>query len=184
MNSAIFEGDLHVNGKPITTGEICLKVKSGYISLTRAKEQGVFHSAGSISIDLFDLHAILSKVESNRNQEYIIKCKGNNLGSYGRGPTGHPGDGEFDNFKIILLNMEIRLKKGIIKFQLKGKTGKGDAISYSSKSHKVEILKPIVFKATFTSSLQKLKHKIRLTKMGIIALRAGRQLRSRPCHKR
>jgi hypothetical protein len=137
--------NLFICGRNFTTGlnnmlgttYICAgEVKENGASIIREYVEGMFRGK-QLSVDIFNAQMLLGPtVESG----YLTNIQGNGLGSYTNGPLGHPGDGEFEIYRLLHTSFAGKLLKEGLGVEIKANTSLGKEVCYFAKEESEEQL--------------------------------------------
>lgn len=113
------------------------------------------------SVDLYVFNpSLLGRLNGYRGlQEQSFSIAGQKCGSISRGPLGHPGDGEFDDWDIINAKLSYFYQFGHLNVLLTGETARG----CDATRRVVGELDPVQFKVGFVVPNERLKDYLKLS---------------------
>jgi hypothetical protein len=143
-NTYIFNGEIIENAETIASGQLSLFVSKDHLCL-RPKMDGMFRGK-EISLSSFNPDMFLNSIIKDG---VAIFNEGLDLGSYRHGPLGHPGDGEFEIYKIIKTSIFGKYEEDGLDIQIEAQTGRGKDVCFFAKEESDEIHPPLVLLTKF-----------------------------------
>jgi hypothetical protein len=148
----ILGGEIIESGTVIVQGALAVFVTEYEISL-RKHDKGM-HRGKSLLVQPFNPKMFWSGAVEDG---YQINMQGSRLGCYTYGPLGHPGDGEFEIYKVLKTSISGKYQKEGLDIEIAVNTSRGKEVCYIAKEESQEKLQPLNVTVRFHVPKEKLK---------------------------
>lgn len=140
----IFDGNITENSRTIASGQISVFLSSNGIWI-RPHMDGMFRGK-ELLLSSFISSTVLNPTAGD---SIAIHNDGINLGLYSHGPLGHPGDGEFEIYKVIKTSIFEQHEKDGLNIQIEAETGRGKDVCHFANEESEDIHPPLTVRARF-----------------------------------
>lgn len=148
----VLTGEMKENGTVIVQGSLAVFVTEYDISL-RKHVDGMYRGK-TLLVQPFNPKMFWgAAVESG----YQITMQGNRIGHYTNGPLGHPGDGEFEDWDVLMCSISGKYRKEGLDIEIAVNTSRGREVCYIAKEVSDDKLEPLAVTVKFFVPKDRLK---------------------------